>query len=244
MTIIVACKVSDGMVLAADSRVTIVADQAPVYVSDNDVKLLEIVGLPIGVLTCGTRSVRGRTIASWLEDFSRIRPRDTCKVIEVAEALALYLRQADSGSITLLIAGFDPEAQSGADGRIFTVVIDVMAPPQVRDDSGFYYRLDGDFDAVTRLIEGRSYRYHQALREQGALDLAIAIDEAGTAKTPIPLYAMSLQDGVELAEFWVKTQIAYQKFSSHLQTCGGAVDSAVLTPGRFRWVQRKPFFAD
>ncbi len=119
-----------------------------------------------------------------------------------------------------------------------------MAPPQVRDDSGFYYRLDGDFDAVTRLIEGRSYRYHQALREQGALDLAIAIDEAGTAKTPIPLYAMSLQDGVELAEFWVKTQIAYQKFSSHLQTCGGAVDSAVLTPGRFRWVQRKPFFAD
>ncbi|NJK72450.1 MAG: hypothetical protein HC926_03790 [Synechococcaceae cyanobacterium SM2_3_60] len=55
---------------------------------------------------------------------------------------------------------------------------------------------------------------------------------------------MSLQDGVELAEFWVKTQIAYQKFSSNLQTCGGAVDIAVLTPGHFRWVQRKPFFGN
>ncbi|NJK72449.1 MAG: hypothetical protein HC926_03785 [Synechococcaceae cyanobacterium SM2_3_60] len=72
----------------------------------------------------------------------------------MVEALALYLRQADSGSITLLIAGFDPDAQSGADGRIFTLVIDEAAPPQVQDNSGFYYRLDGDFDAVTRLIEG------------------------------------------------------------------------------------------
>jgi hypothetical protein len=229
------------MVLAADSRMTIVVDGQTVFVSDNDMKLLELQSLPIGVLTCGSRSVQGRPIASWIEDFSRCLP-DGKTVEGIAQALADYIPAADEGSITLLVAGYDRAAQRGADGQIFTLNIANGLPTQVSDHSGFFYRLDGDFDAVTRLLEGRSFRYVEALAATHPDGQAIArnLDELGWAKARVPLYAMTLRDGIELVEFWVHTQIVHQKFSAQPQTCGGPIDIAAISPGQFQWVRRKP----
>ena len=70
--------------------------------------------------------------------------------------------------------------------------------------------------------------------------IAQKADEEGIAKCSIPIYAMTLRDGIELVEFWIRTQIDYQRFSAQHQTCGGPIDIAAITPDGFHWIRYKP----
>ena len=240
MTIVAACKVSEGLVLGADSRLTIVRDGLPVYVSDNETKLLPFRHLPAGILTCGSRAIAGKPVASWLTAFSRDCPPTISTITDVATALADYLPAPDEGNITAIVAGYDRQAGL-EDGRIFTLNLAADGSSEILDHSGFFYRLDGDFDAVTRLLEGRSHSYVNLLDSLDARGAAIArqADEDGTAKASPPLYAMTLRDGVDLVDFWLRTQIDYQRFSISLQTCGYPIDIAIITPEGFSWVRSK-----
>lgn len=51
---------------------------------------------------------------------------------------------------------------------------------------------------------------------------------------------MSLQDAVDLCEFYINTTAAFQRFTNHIPTVGGDVDVALITPFHgFQWLKRK-----
>ena len=51
---------------------------------------------------------------------------------------------------------------------------------------------------------------------------------------------MSLQDAVDLCEFYINTTAAFQRFTNRTPTVGGDVDVALITPFHgFQWLKRK-----
>ncbi|MBW4697865.1 MAG: hypothetical protein KME03_08225 [Aphanocapsa lilacina HA4352-LM1] len=249
MTIVVALKVSSGVVLAADSRLTIQENGQLVFLSDSNLKLFGVQGHALGILTCGSSFLEGRAVASWLEDFAaRVAPT-LADMPTVISALTENLPPPDQGSITYLLAGFarpsggrqatlgdplrssDTPAARGADAQIFKVNHFSSGETQRFDLSSSAIFWDGEFEALTRLVLGFAPAYAGLVTES-------LIDGQGQAR--VPYYAFSLQEGVEYVEFLATTQVHFQRFASGPQTCGGPIDIAVITPeSGFQWVRRK-----
>ncbi|WP_195990152.1 hypothetical protein [Clostridium sp. D53t1_180928_C8] len=50
---------------------------------------------------------------------------------------------------------------------------------------------------------------------------------------------MQLKDGVDLAEFIVDVTIKYQRFDMRLATCGGSIDSLIITKDYSKFIKHK-----
>ena len=55
---------------------------------------------------------------------------------------------------------------------------------------------------------------------------------------------LSLQDAVDLGGFLIETTSTFQRFANEVQTVGGEVDVALVTPfSGFQWIRRKALMA-
>lgn len=51
---------------------------------------------------------------------------------------------------------------------------------------------------------------------------------------------LTLQDAIDLSEFYIDTTSTFQKFANDVPTVGGSIDIALVTPFHgFRWIKRK-----
>ncbi|AGY58821.1 hypothetical protein [Gloeobacter kilaueensis] len=231
MTIIVALKVAAGLVVAADSRLTVLDDHRAVFLSDTNFKLFGVRGYPLSVLTCGSSFLEERAIASWLEHLVQDAAGRQAEWSTVADELAQLLPPPDQGSITYLLVGFERNAIRGADAQMLKINRFASGEVHRFDLSNSAIFWDGEFEALTRLLLGFAPAY---------ADLVAAGPAKGQGEAFIPYYAFSLQEGVEYVEFLVRTQIQFQRFAAQPQTCGGAIDVATITPeDGFQWVRRK-----
>lgn len=232
MTIIIALKVAAGLVLAADSRLTIQEDGRTVFLSDTNTKLFALKGHPVGIMTCGSSFLQGRAVASWLESFANHRaPAPTCTFEEIVEALVAYLPPPDQGSVTVVLAGFGPGATQGMDAQLFKVTVFASGEVHRFDLSNSAIFWDGEFEAITRLLLGFAPVYGNLLTGRA---------EFGQGETRVPYYAFTLEEGVDYLEFLATTQVRFQRFASVPPTCGGPIDVATITPEQgFVWVESK-----
>ncbi len=229
MTIILTFKVAQGLILAADSRLTITEQGKTIYISDTQEKLF-VLGKDAAVLTCGTGFLGGRAVSMWIKEFNQITAHYS-SIKELAEKLLNFLPAADSLSTTFLISGFDAQAKTGFDGVIYKLNIFANGNKHLFDLSESVSFWDGEFEAITRLLLGRAPAYTN-----------IELDQQANVMMRIPYYAMTLQDGLEFARFLVNLQIQYQRFSDDAQSCGGAIDLAVIRPENgFQWINQKIF---
>ena len=97
---------------------------------------------------------------------------------------------------------------------------------------------------VSRLMRGVDL---DRLRESAKTDAdAQAADnffqrEAVSFSMPVPMSAMPLQDAIDFAEFMGETACGYDRFRAGPPTVGGELDTLVLTPGNWEWVEHKVY---
>ncbi len=271
MTIVVAVKVNDGLVLAADSAVTIHGGPPGQPASilktyDHGRKLADIKDYPIGTLTWGISTIGSRTIESLISEYEFGLPsaKDPAakgfQVRDIAENLKVFLRrhyEAQFGPISpqaasrmpslgILACGYSDEAYFPEQYLFeFPMIPELQArhPNKANGEPEFGADWFGMNDAITRLLKGADPRLANILAER----LRMPTDEVWRLLSQFEYHlafeGMPLQDAVDLAVYLIETTIGRHRFAIGAPGCGGAIDVAVITPQGFNWVSRKDWRA-
>jgi hypothetical protein len=253
MTLAVAFKGPEGVVLAADSRVTLTTtqktDTKELQVQsyfDNATKLLSFASRPnVGAVTSGLGALgttQPRTIHGFIPEFEAKLSEDPgegeMKVVDVARSLGqFYLAQwntvgAPPGAepIIFLVAGFDKDEPYG---RIYEVSVPTAIEPNEYWPNDFGVRYTGDWVLADRVINGIDPRALNLAKEELSLrDNQVARLKERWAKelTPnIPYRFLPLQDCVDMATFLVNMTIVVQGWTAGARPVGGPVDVATIT---------------
>ncbi|MFA5310012.1 MAG: hypothetical protein WC370_11115 [Dehalococcoidales bacterium] len=258
MSLGIVIKCPEGLVLAAESRITlgahIGAQQLPVTF-DNATKLLSFSSPnnTIGVVTYG-QAVIGqrdpRTAASFIPEFEASLPKERLSVVDFAEKISsFFLKQWQSNmppddkipNMTFVVAGFNPDEVYG---QVFLIEIPRIPKPTERSKvNEFGITFGGQHEIVSRILKGYDTGLPEALQkglnltpEQiTKLDALMKQFQIG-----IPLQVLALQDCVDLACFFIRTTMDTQKFSVGLRGVGGAIDVAIIKRNQnLQFVQRK-----
>ena len=262
MSLGIAIKAPEGIVLAAESRVTLTSKQAdgsllPVYF-DNAMKMwgLEAPNNHIGVVTWGLGAIGMRTAHSFQSEFEanlKSAGDERLTVEDVANKLSeFYMGQwqlAVAGQpnyagppMTFMIAGVD-EGQPY--GRVFQIDIPFAPKPveHQKNANEFGITWGGQREIVDRLLNGFDHRLLEILKKVAKMtdeEVGDLAKEFQPLQLQLPLAAMALQDCVDLALFFVRTTIAGLALTVDLRGCGGHIDVATITRREgFRYVQRK-----
>jgi len=249
----------EGVVLAADSRITLTAERPgapPLPVNfDSATKLLSF-SKPhnyVGAVTYGAAVINLRSAHSLVPEFEvQLEREDRLPVEAFAHRLGEFFldqwRRAIPGdyagpSMMFIVGGFDPQA---AYGRVF--LIDIPNDPEpVEQNPGeteFGMTWGGQLQIPSRIIHGFDPMVPHIIREQLGLEeqelehLRRAFKE--NLEFSIPYKVLPLQDCVNLAMFMIESTISAQNLAAVLRGVGGPIDIAVIrrTQG-LQYIQRK-----
>jgi hypothetical protein len=265
MSLGIAFKGPEGVVLAADSRVTIFAqNQRPDGVTvvlpatyDNATKLLSVKGQDfIGAVTYGAGAIgqnEPRTAHSYMPEFEVELAKDKrLSVEDFAKKLsAFFLRQwnaakmpAAADNMVFLVGGYDENAPYG---RVFEIFIPSKSRPTEPLAAGMFGAVwGGQREMVDRLLNGADPRLPALVcdflktpaadRNEAALYNHLRTNLAAK----IPWQLLPLQDCVDLAIFLVRATITLQRWTVDIRGVGGAIDVATITRvGGFKPIQQK-----
>ncbi|HHX9918394.1 TPA: hypothetical protein ACVTHL_005477 [Bacillus cereus] len=214
MTIITTVYVPDGIAMAADSRLTITnhlpdGTKELFTLSDNAQKIVLLRKATIGVATCGSAIIEGRTVSDLLRifDIDKVKENDT--VEEVAVKLkGFLLEKYSSYHVLFKVAGFDND-----EAYVYSVSKDGVQRENYSESQDIIYGVlwDGEPKATSNLLKN----------------------------TSIDFKMMPLKDAADLAEFVVDLTIKYCRFQEGLSTCGGPIDILVITKDYTKFIKHK-----
>lgn len=260
MSLALAFKGPEGIVLASDSRVTLSGEtpQGERFEAsyDNATKLFDVAGQDyVGVVTYGAGAFgvpNPRTVNSYLPELEEsLKGEERLSVQSFAEHVGqFFLEQwkdtmpdSTEASVMFLIGGYD---EGEPYGRVYKVEVP-NNPEPVEQNPGhgsFGITWGGQLRFTSRLISG----FEPALIELTRQFLDISEDKARKLQghlqrhlaTRIPYQFLPLQDCVDLSELLVRTTIQLQNYVAGTRGVGGPVDIAVVTrKDGFRAVRRK-----
>ena len=242
MSLGIMIKGSEGVVLAADSRVTLfnqVATPQPNQVViipatfDNATKVLKVAEQEyVGAVTYGLgafMTANGpRTMQSFIPEFEEELKKQKVKRLAVSDLASqlseFFLRQWNTlvkrspnpgEEINFLVGGYD---EGAAYGRGFLFVIPTQATP-VEQNPGpgqFGITWGGQHDLVFRMLSGFDMGILPFLAANLNLTpeqtLALKQKMEQTFAAGIPYQFLPLQDCVDLAMFLIQSTISFQKF--------------------------------
>ena len=264
MTICVSVRIPEGLILAADSMVTLEGTINTPQGQQTGVlqtfefanKLTRIKDYPIGAMTWGIASISDRSIPSlimeWEHGYPSIKNVQSFTVKDVANSLQKFITErydrvypasTKRPHLGLFIGGY-------SQGQFFSDQYNCALPkepawkevrPNKADGSpSFGANWFGQIDALSRLIHGYDKAGIDELVKRG-VDKAIVQKWTDDRVSELPLVfdGMPLQDAVDFANYAVQLTIGRFRFAVGVPVCGGNVDIAVITPSAFQWAQRK-----
>lgn len=272
MSLGIVVKGSEGIVLAADSRLTLTATlnqpnaaanvqvQLPVNF-DNATKLLTfakpnnwIGAVTFGDAAIGTNASDLRTAQSFVPEFEVGLPEERLSVADFSQRLSdFYLQQWQAKmpanhpgtGMTFVVAGFN---ESEPYGSVYEFVIpNKPAPTQISENS-FGVTYGGQNELAAKIIQGYDPRIIDIAKNVGGMNIH-KLDEFKKAlaqlQLTIPYQVLPLQDCIDLAVFLIKTTTTAQNLSIGIRGVGGAIDVAVITQREgLRIIQRKELVAE
>jgi len=264
MTIVVAVKVNDGLVLAADSAVAVhggPAGKPPGILKTYDYgrKLSHIKDYPIGTLSWGVSLLGSRTIESLISEYEFGLPSVKDKEVqgfqvrEIAGDLRAFLLErykaqygplspGDQPSLGVLVSGYSDRAYF-PEQYLFefpvTPGLQFRRPDKENGEPNLGVDWFGLTDAITRLVKGADPRLGAVLAERLQISAEESWQLLAQFEYPIAFEGMPLQDAIDLAVYLVEMTIGRYRFAVGAPVCGGEVDVAVITPRGFTWVSRK-----
>jgi hypothetical protein len=263
MSLGIAFKGPEGIVLAADSRVTLTVQQGPpggaqqvlpAYF-DNATKLLSFTSQPyIGAVTYGLGAIgttEPRTAHSFLTEFeTSIAGRPRMKVAGLARELSDFFHARFSaamptpwagGDLVFLVGGYD----EGEDyGRVYELKIPGAPGPIEQQAGAFGITWGGQTEATARLLNGFDGQLitvaQSALNLQPAQVTQLHDSLRQNLGAKIPYQFLPLQDCVDLSIFLIRTTAELQSWQVGIRGVGGAIDVATITrTDGLREIQRK-----
>lgn len=252
VTICIGICVSEGIVLAGDSRSSYSnLRNWPRTASDSVQKVYQISD-HVACAAYGWGMLDQRTIYSHMEDLKREVGDQGCYVDEAQEALkkkfqALYETHVEKGfdrpvpdgtAFGLVLAGYDNRGVGHLRTLEFPGGLEFYACTTL--ESGAVWR--GQTDVVSRLIKGFDPRLDVSRMPEDALEALKGLEYL------IPWMRMSLQDAVDFAIFLARATIGMQRFSDGILAqnppasfpgVGGPIDVCLVRPSGFEWVQKK-----
>ena len=254
MSLGVAFKGPEGIVLAADSRVTLLAERAGdrkliPATFDNATKLLFVKAQQnVGAVTYGLGALgagQPRTAHSFLPEFEEELRREGPErqsVEDFARGLSnFFLRQwGEQGMpeaagytgepMIFLVGGYD---EGAAYGRVFDFFIPQRPQPVEQHANDFGITWGGQRTYAERLINGYDTELpariarHLELDAEGARALEVFLRQ--NFGTPIPYQFLPLQDCIDLSVFIIRTTMQIQTWTVGVRGVGGAIDVATVT---------------
>lgn len=272
MSLGIVFKGPEGIVLAADSRVTLTTqlpnqtslDQTLLLPStfDNATKLLRVNGQDfVGVVTYGLGAIglqQPRTAHSFLPEFeSELQGEKRLKAAVFAERLSnFFVRQWTSTmpkdykgpNMVFLIGGFD---EGEPYGRVFEVDIPrAPTPKEWHGDPGMFGAVwGGQREFTDRLIQGFDPRLISIAKKNLGLSdeqtIALETNLKSELSVPIPYQFLPLQDCVDLSLFLVRATMIIQTWTIGVRGVGGAIDVATITRTEgFKFIRQKKISGD
>ena len=247
MSLGVVIKGPEGLVLAADSRVTLEARQGnnpPISVHfDNSTKLLSFNGHSyVGAVTYGAAVIGARTAHSYIPEFENNLPREgRLSVEEFAERLSAFFlarwedispQQRGAGAdMTFIVGGYNTGEPYG-EVYLFSIPNQPKPEPRNSGANNFGMTWGGQIELASRLIHGYDPGLVQALKEEVQLSEETFVEIENILKKlqfPIPYQVLPLQDCVNLATLLIRTTISAQSVSVGVRGVGGPIDIATIT---------------
>lgn len=257
MSLGIVIKGPEGLVLAAESRVTLTGmlpNGQELHVNfDNATKVLSFSApnAAVGAVTFGLGAIGTRTAHSFIPEFEAELGSERLLVGDFAQALSdFFVKQWTAAApaayegpdMVFVVAGFDTDEPYG---RVFQFEIP-KAPKPVEQFSTleeFGLTWGGQREFVDRLIQGYDPRAPQLIAGSLGLDenqVNALVHELKSLSMPFPVQAMALQDCVDMALFFIRTTIVGQKLTVGIRGCGGPIDVAIITrQDGLRFIQRK-----
>ncbi|MDC6383881.1 hypothetical protein D2V93_15930 [Flagellimonas taeanensis] len=250
MSLGIVIKAPEGIVLAAESRVTLTNTDSQgnkLHVNfDNADKVLSFNGSynNIGVVTFGAAAIGVRTAHSFIPEFETTLSDDRqLSVLEFTQSLSDFFSQqwTEAGmpdaanyqgqNMTFIVAGYN---QGDAYGSVYQFDIPRAPNPRQqnpnREDFGITW--GGQREIVDRMIMGYDTRAIQLLIQNGFIqpeNQANVLNALRSLQLSLPIQFMPLQDCVNLAVLFIRTTIETQELTIGLRGCGGAIDVAIIT---------------
>ena len=256
MSLGIAIKGPEGIVLAADSRVTLHAQHrgsgalVPAYF-DNATKLLSVRAdsagqTHVGAVTYGLGAIGSqapRTAHSYMPEFEAALSKSGThrrSVEQFANELSKFFmdrwndampKAYEGPDMVFLVGGFDEDAPYG---KTFEISIPRKARPEERNlGTDFGITWGGQREFADRLLVGFDENLPRLIKETGLLfeDKANELIGGlrGRCQAPIPIQFLPLQDCVDLAIFLIRSTIAMQKWIVGVRGVGGDIDVATIT---------------
>jgi hypothetical protein len=234
MSLVVTVYVPSGIVMAADSRMTVlrtedreedgkkIRQQRQLVLSDSAFKLIELHTVPVGVAVYDAAVIDSQPVESHIRRFEEESLTANDDVNAVAEKFLKYFQTnyKDVG-VGFQVAGYKQE------GKVSVPY--VLSGHTTRDPK--ISRLN--WSAEGKLVYG-------VLRAGDTLIATRLIDP-----NFIPLFdAMPLQDAVDYATYLIHTTVQTLRFEPRFPTVGGPIDVLVIQPKGMHWVQRKELRGD
>ena len=184
-TVVVGIALSDGIVLAGDSRLTQETFPQARVISDSGSKVFGVG--KFGVATYGDAFLQKRTIASWIDDFrAEVKPSDDIDVF--ADRFAKFFRDVYTKGhpasgvqpiLGFLMAGYDSQGK----GKLLVVEFPKSTTPQLsadtQDKQGIQW--NGQTDVIQRLVMG----FDPAIGALPAFN-SLTVDEQKSLGTQLP----------------------------------------------------------
>jgi hypothetical protein len=264
MTICVSVRIPEGLILAADSAVTLEGTVSTpkgqqtgiLQTFDYANKITRIKDYPIGVMTWGVASISDRSIQSlimeWEHDYPILKENENFTVREVADDLQKFIvKRYDKAyppgvkrpQLGFFVGGysydqfFSDQYQCGFPNKMSWQEV---RPKQPDGSPSFGANWFGKIDALSRLVHGYDRQGMNELIKRGAdKDIVQKWIDDHVSELPLVFDGMPLQDAIDFANYAVQLTIGRFRFTVGPPLCGGNVDIAVITPFAFQWAQRK-----
>jgi hypothetical protein len=154
--------------------------------------------------------------------------------------------EASKPRIGFIVAGYSFSESIPEEWRFEIVDGKLIGPDLLRPKDQVGITWNGQPEAITRLILGRSNLLASVLQECNVDN--IKINEIMTKcnerlSVPFVIAPMPIKDAIDVAEFLVQTTIEFSKFSPGAPTVGGPIDIAAITKYEgFKWIKRKHYY--
>ena len=263
MSLGVVIKGPDGIVLAADSRVTLEAQMAgqphPFSVNfDNAIKTLSFSKEPhnfVGAVTYGIAGIGipPRTAHSFLPEFeiSLEEKKNRLPVLEYSKQLSSFFmlqwekakmpKDYEGPNMTFVVGGYD---EGKPYGDVFLFEIPGAPDPRERHPNMFGMTWGGQLQIASRLIHGYDPKLLNILEKELKLTKEQVQNLIPILNTnlqfPIPYDVLPLQDCVNLALLLLRTTISAQHLSVDVRGVGGDIEIAIITrTAGLKYLQKK-----
>lgn len=243
MSFIVTLYVPEGIVMAADSRLTVnLQHQMPdgqnmvqSFIASDSNQKLYLIGQRFGLAFCGDAAINNVPLAGFISTFIEEKLSPTTDVTEIPEALINYFNQIGSQpNITFHVTGYRVEDGISVPhvyvGHVHTGQVQRVNFHKGQVSYGCSW--GGESDIFARLMIPARVRNQQG----GWEDLP---------HHEVPYNFFTLQDAIDFSIYAIDTTIQTLRFKMRPKTVGGPIDVLVLKSGEAPfWVQRKTYHGE